>query len=99
MSYPRDDEYTVSNEGHRTHYGDNTLAIIGFIFSLISLVFFTNFFAPAGLLLSIFGLVKANKEAAPLKGLATWGIIISIVSFILNNFIAKNYFINYFTLR
>lgn len=56
--------------------GSNTLALVGFILS---------FFVPlAGLICSIIGLRRAPQYGGNRKGLAIAGIVISIVSWILN---------------
>ncbi len=55
-----------------THSEMNTLAIVGFILSF--------FVAIAGLVCSILGKKKANELGGNGKGLATAGIVISIVS-------------------
>lgn len=54
----------------------NPLAVAGFVLSF--------FIAIAGLICSIIGLTKANKEGRKYKGLAIAGIIISIASIVLS---------------
>lgn len=57
-----------------THNETNTLAIVGFILSF--------FIAIAGLVCSILGKKKADELGGNGKGLATAGIVISIVSIV-----------------
>ena len=59
----------------------NTVVIVGFVFSIIS-VFTFGFPSAIGLTLSIIGLAIAKKYTKPLKGLAIAGLIISIICFI-----------------
>ena len=79
-----DNAYACPNCGALTHEesaepGSNTKALLGFIFA---------FFIPlVGLILSILGLRNAPKFNGDRKGLATAGIVISIVSMVLNFFV------------
>ena len=61
----------------------NVLCLLGFIFSLISLIFYHFGLVPvAGLVLSIIGLVQAVRRKEKLKGLGIAGIAISGITLI-----------------
>ena len=76
-----DNAYACPNCGALTHeenaeQGSNTKALVGFIFA---------FFIPlVGLIVSILGLRDAPKFNGDRKGLATAGIVISVVMMVLN---------------
>lgn len=60
----------------------NVVAIIGFVFSILSIITF-GFLSVVGLTLSIIGLIIAKKYIKNLKGLSITGIIISSLCFAL----------------
>ena len=63
----------------------NVCALIGFIFSLVSVIVFVNIIgllALAALILSIVGLTQINRNNDRGKGLAIAGIVISACAFL-----------------
>lgn len=61
--------------------GTNAVAIVGFVFAIVSVLTF-GFPSAVGLTLSIIGLAIAKKYTKPLKGLAIAGLIISSICFV-----------------
>lgn len=73
----------VNNEEVTAVVKQNTVAVTGFVISMISL--FINFFGLVGLagaITSLVGLLKVNKTKEKGKGLAIVGLIIGIISVI-----------------
>ena len=60
----------------------NICALVGFIFSIVSLIC-CSFLAPIGAILSIIGLVQIKKSGEKGKGLAIAGLIIGVIGTLL----------------
>lgn len=80
---PVKDVASVENQTQNEKKKANLFCIIGFVLSLVSLLIaLYGTVAIAGLVLSIIGIVQANKNGERLKGLGIAGICVAVGSLV-----------------